>query len=81
MRKKDFWLIMCTVVMVLVLTVVTFARSALPTASWGLSFHHSGQTPAGPADSKQLAQYNAAYQIGHKEYSSKTAILRKFWTH
>ena len=61
MRKKDFWLILCTVVLVLVLGVASFARSALPTASWGLSFHHSGQTPAGPADSKQLAHYDAAY--------------------
>ena len=61
MRKKDFWLILCTVALVLVLTLVTFARSSLPTASWGLSFHHSGQAPAGPSDSKQLALYDAAY--------------------
>ena len=44
MRKKDFWLGIGVVAMVLVLTVVTFVRSALPTAAWGLSFHHSGQT-------------------------------------
>ena len=61
MRKKDFWLILCTVALVLVLTLVSFARSALPTSSWGLTFQHSGQTPSGPADSKQLSLYDAAY--------------------
>ena len=61
MRKKDFWLAISVVAMVLVLTVVSFARASLPTASWGLSFQHSGKTPAGPASADQLALYNAAY--------------------
>ena len=61
MRKKDFWLIICTVVLAMTLVVVTFVRSALPTVSWGLSFHHSGTTPEGPASADRLGQYNAVY--------------------
>ena len=61
MRKKDFWLGISLVGMVLVLSIITFTRTALPTAAWGLSFHNSGQTPAGPATAEQLTRYDAAY--------------------
>ena len=67
MRKKDFWLILCAVAAALVLAVGQFTSQAVTTGSWGLSFQHSGQAPAGPASRETLRQYNAAYVGDPKE--------------
>ena len=61
MRKKDFWLILAAVVAALALTIGQFARQAIPTGAWGLSFPSAGATPNGPASQEQLREYNAAY--------------------
>ena len=61
MRKKDFWLIITAVVAALVLAVGQFAVQALPTGAWGLSFPSAGAAPNGPADTRTLQTYNAAY--------------------
>ena len=61
MRKKDFWLIIAAVAAALVLAVGQFASEAVPTGSWGLSFHTSGSAPSGPSSREKLAEYGAAY--------------------
>ena len=61
MRKKDFWLIITAVVAALVLAVGQFAVQALPTGAWGLSFPSAGTAPNGPADTRTLQTYDAAY--------------------
>ena len=61
MRKQDFWLILAAVVAALALTIGQFARQAIPTGAWGLSFPSAGATPNGPASQEQLREYNAAY--------------------
>ena len=61
MRKKDFWLIIAAVVAALALTIGQFARQAIPTGAWGLSFPSAGSAPNGPASQEQLQEYNAAY--------------------
>lgn len=61
MRKKDFWLIIAAVVAALALTIGQFARQAIPTGAWGLSFPSAGAAPNGPASQEQLQEYNAAY--------------------
>ena len=61
MRKKDFWLIITAVVAALVLAVGQFAMQALPTGAWGLSFPSAGAAPNGPADTRTLQSYDAAY--------------------
>ena len=61
MRKKDFWLIITAVVAALVLAVGQFAVQALPTGAWGLSFPSAGAAPNGPADTRTLQTYDAAY--------------------
>ena len=66
MRKKDFWLGLSVVALVLVLSVLTFTRASLPTASWGLSFPSAGSAPNGPASRETLEQYDAAY-VGSDE--------------
>ena len=66
MRKKDFWLILAALVAALVLTVGQFAREAISTGAWGLSFPSSGATPNGPASEEKLREYDAAY-VGNSE--------------
>jgi len=38
-----------------------FARSAVPTGSWGLSFQQEGKPPVGSANALSLRKYGAAY--------------------
>ena len=66
MRKKDFWLILAALVAALVLTVGQFAREAISTGAWGLSFPSAGATPNGPASEEKLREYDAAY-VGNSE--------------
>ena len=66
MRKKDVWLILAALVAALVLTVGQFAREAISTGAWGLSFPSSGATPNGPASEEKLREYDAAY-VGNSE--------------
>lgn len=61
MRKKDFWLILTAVVAALVLAVGQFMGAAVTTGAWGLSFPSAGAAPNGPADTKTLQAYDAAY--------------------
>ena len=66
MRKKDVWLILAALVAALVLTVGQFAREAISTGAWGLSFPSAGATPNGPASAEKLREYDAAY-VGNSE--------------
>lgn len=66
MRKKDVWLILAALVAALVLTVGQFAREAISTGAWGLSFPSAGATPNGPASQEKLREYDAAY-VGNSE--------------
>ncbi len=61
MRKRDLFLIFGAIVAVTFLVAAQFYHRVLPTAAWGLSFRAENTPPAGPADTKTLARYNAAY--------------------
>ena len=61
MRKKDLWIAVCAVCAAVILSVTQFWNLTLETGAWGLSFKTEGQPPTGPAESKQLQQYDAAY--------------------
>ena len=45
----------------LALTAGILSQRVLETGAWGLSFRTEGAPPVGPADSAQLAKYDAAY--------------------
>ena len=66
MGKKDVWIALGAVCAAVILAVTQFWGLALPTGSWGLSFQAEGQPPVGPAGTRQLQQYDAAY-IGAPE--------------
>ena len=61
MGKKELWIALTAVFTAIVLSVTQFWGLTLKTGAWGLSFPTEGQPPTGPAGSKQLAQYDAAY--------------------
>ena len=61
MRKKDLWIALSAVGLAVVLVVVQFFGLSVETGAWGLSFRTEGQPPVGPADQRQLSQYDAAY--------------------
>ena len=61
MRKRDIWIGAGAVVLAIVLSVISIWPKAITTGSWGLSYPDPGQTPSGPAGSRQLQNYNAAY--------------------
>jgi len=61
MRKRDLWIIFGAVGLAVALAVGQFAGKLITTGAWGLSFPVEGQPPAGPADGKTLALYDAAY--------------------
>jgi peptidoglycan-N-acetylmuramic acid deacetylase len=61
MRKKDLWVALGAVCAAAILSVTQFWGLSLETGAWGLSFKSEGQPPVGPAESKQLQQYDAAY--------------------
>ena len=61
MRKKDIFFAVGAVCMALILCFTQFDYSALETGAWGLSFQQEGQPPSGPASTRQLSQYDAAF--------------------
>ena len=61
MRKKDLWIALSAVCLAAALVTMQFFGSSVETGAWGLSFRTEGQPPVGPADSRLLYQYDAAY--------------------
>ena len=61
MGKKDLWIALGAVCLAVILSVSQFWGLTVETAAWGLSFRTEGQPPTGPANNKQLQQYDAAY--------------------
>lgn len=61
MRKKDIWIALSAVCAAVVLAMTQFWGLTVETGAWGLSFRTQGQPPVGPADKRQLFQYDAAY--------------------
>ncbi len=61
MGKKDLWIALSAVCAAVILSVTQFWGLALETGAWGLSYRTEGQPPSGPAEEKQLRQYDAAY--------------------
>ena len=61
MRKKDLWILAIAISFAVILAVSQFARSAITTGSWGLSFQQVGQPPIGPAAADTLKSYDAVY--------------------
>ena len=61
MRKKDIWIAFGAVCAAVILTISQFWGLSLETGAWGLSFQTKGQPPSGPAGTRQLQQYDAAY--------------------
>ena len=66
MRKRDLLILLLALAAAVTVTISFFARGALETGSWGLSFRQEGTPPIGNAGRDQLARYNAAY-IGNTE--------------
>ena len=61
MRKLDLVLVIVAICAAAALAISQFTEKTIETGAWGLSFRQEGQTPIGPANAKQLAQYDAAY--------------------
>lgn len=61
MRKRDLWIGAGAIMLSLLLSLVQILPRALQTGAWGLSYQTPGQTPSGPASSRQLQQYDGAY--------------------
>ena len=61
MGKKDIWIALSAVCAAVILAMTQFLGLSVETGAWGLSFRTEGQPPVGPADSRQLSQYGAAY--------------------
>ena len=61
MRRRDILILLGAFGAAIAVAVTVFARSALETGSWGLSFRQEGAPPIGTAGKDQLAQYDAAY--------------------
>ena len=61
MRKRDLLILLLALAIAVTVTISIFARSALTTGSWGLSFRQEGAPPIGNAGRDQLARYDAAY--------------------
>ena len=61
MRKKDIWIAVGAVCAAIILGITQFWNLTVETGSWGLSFRTEGQPPTGPAGTKQLEYYDAAY--------------------
>ena len=61
MRKKDIWIAVTAVCVAVILGISQFWGMSLETGAWGLSFPTEGLPPTGPAGTKQLQQYHAAY--------------------
>ena len=61
MRKRDLVILILAFAVAVMAAVSIFAKSALETGSWGLSFRQEGVPPMGPAGQDQLKTYDAAY--------------------
>lgn len=61
MRKRDLVILLLAFGVAVTAAVCIFAKSALETGSWGLSFRQEGAPPIGPAGQDQLRQYDAVY--------------------
>lgn len=61
MRKRDLFLIGAALIVALGLAGHLLMKNVLATGSWGLSFRQAGDAPIGPASSRDLARYHAAY--------------------
>ena len=61
MRKRDLIILCIALFAAVLLTVRLFVGGALETGSWGLSFQSDGAAPIGPANTRQLAKYDAVY--------------------
>lgn len=61
MRKRDFWIGMGVITLVILLSLIQLLPQAIATGAWGLSYQTPGQTPAGPASTQQLQRYDAVY--------------------
>ena len=61
MRKKDIWIAVGAVCAAIILGISQFWGLSIETGAWGLSFRTEGLPPTGPAGTKQLEVYDAAY--------------------
>ena len=61
MKKRALLLALTFLVAMGAIITVQFTTDSLPAAAWGLSFRQAGQPPQGPATTRELAQYDAAY--------------------
>jgi len=61
MRRRDYLILTGAVAFAVIVSLVVFLGSVLPTGSWGLSFREEGAPPIGNAGRDQLAKYDAAY--------------------
>ena len=61
MRKRDIFLLLGAVIAVIAMVFVQFTTDAIETGAWGLSFRQENTAPIGPANSEELARFNAAY--------------------
>ncbi len=51
----------CLALCLFLCCLIGCGAEAIPTGSWGLSFHTEGQAPTGNSSKAQLAQYDAVY--------------------
>ena len=61
MRKRDFWIGMGVITLVILLSLIQLLPQTITTGAWGLSYPTPGQTPSGPASTQQLQHYDAVY--------------------
>lgn len=61
MRSRDLAILAGALILALGLTCWIFFGPSIQTGSWGLSFRQEGAPPVGPASSKQLEAFDAAY--------------------
>ena len=61
MRKRDLIILAAAVICAVAAGCRILLGSALPTASWGLSFQQEGAAPVGNADAARRRKYDAAY--------------------
>ena len=61
MRKRDVFLLLGAVLAITAMVIVQFTTDAIETGAWGLSFRQENTAPIGPANTEELARFNAAY--------------------
>ena len=61
MRKRDIFLLLGAILAVTAMVIVQFTTNTVETLAWGLSFRQENTAPIGPANSEELARFNAAY--------------------